>query len=52
LIGISVLTTTLFFDAPVFELFAGDAFLLQVNRVFTRIHSGAVEGADCGSRRK
>jgi hypothetical protein len=33
----------LFFDTPVFELFTGDAFILQVTRVFTHIHSGAME---------
>jgi hypothetical protein len=33
----------LFFDASVFELFAEDAFILQVTGVFTRILSGAVE---------
>jgi hypothetical protein len=32
----------LFFDAPVFEVFAGDEFILQVMVVFTRIRSGAV----------
>jgi hypothetical protein len=32
----------LFFDAPVFEVFAEDEFFLQVMGVFTRIRSGAV----------
>jgi hypothetical protein len=40
----------LFFDALVFELFAGDVFILQVMGVFTRM--GAAEGADCGGRRE
>jgi hypothetical protein len=36
----------LFFDTPVFELFAGDDFIVQVTRVFTRIRSEAAkEGA-------
>jgi hypothetical protein len=33
----------LFFDMPVFELFAADAFILQGTGVFTHIHSGATE---------
>jgi hypothetical protein len=33
----------LFFIAPVFKLFAGDVFILQVTGVFTRIRSGAAE---------
>jgi hypothetical protein len=31
----------IFFDTPVFVLFAGDAFILQIMVVFTRICSGA-----------
>jgi hypothetical protein len=39
----------LVFPAPVFELLDGDAFILQVHGVFTRIRSGATLAADCGS---
>jgi hypothetical protein len=41
----------LFFDAPVFELFVGDVFILQVTGVFTCIRSGAIAVADCGGTR-
>jgi hypothetical protein len=33
----------LFFDAPVFKLFAGETFILQVIGVFTRIRLGPTE---------
>jgi hypothetical protein len=38
----------LFFDTLVFNLFAEDAFILQVIGVFTHIFSGAAEGANYG----
>jgi hypothetical protein len=38
----------LFFDTLVFDLFAEDAFILQVIGIFTRILSGAAEGANYG----
>jgi hypothetical protein len=38
----------LFFPAPVFMLFDGEDFVLQMHRVFTRIHSGASLEADNG----
>jgi hypothetical protein len=38
----------LFFPAPVFELLDGDAFILQVQGVFTHIRSGATLVADGG----
>jgi hypothetical protein len=37
----SALLRVLFFPTPVFTLLDGDAFILQVMGVFTRIHSGA-----------
>jgi hypothetical protein len=43
----------LFFPAPVFMLFNGKDFILQMHRVFTRIRSGAsleaCSGGACGS---
>jgi hypothetical protein len=43
----------LFFPAPVFMLFDGEDFILQMHRVFTRIRSGdslvANTGGVCGS---
>jgi hypothetical protein len=42
----------LFFDVPIFLIFVGDPFILQVTDVFTRIRSRAVEGADYGGGRK
>jgi hypothetical protein len=43
----------LFFPVPVFMLFNGDDFILQMHQVFTRIHSGASleasSGGVCGS---
>jgi hypothetical protein len=47
----SSLLRLLFFDVPVFELFAGDAFILQVTGVFTRMCSGAIVVAVCGGTR-
>jgi hypothetical protein len=41
----------LFFDAPIFELFARDVFILQVTDAFNRIHSGATSVADYGGVR-
>jgi hypothetical protein len=38
----------LFFDAPAFELFVGDVFILQVMDVFTRIRSGGYSCGDYG----
>jgi hypothetical protein len=38
----------LFFPAPVFKILDGDAFILQVQGVFTRICSGATLAVDCG----
>jgi hypothetical protein len=38
----------LFFNAPVFELLAEDAFILQVTGIFTHIRSRAAEGVDYG----
>jgi hypothetical protein len=38
----------LFFAPPVFVLMHGDAFIIQVQGVFTRIHPGAVLVADSG----
>jgi hypothetical protein len=42
----------LFFNTPVFLLFARDPFTLQVTGVFTHIRSGDAEGADYGGSRK
>jgi hypothetical protein len=43
----------LFFPAPVFTLFDGKDFILQMHHVFTRIRSGAYleasSGGACGS---
>jgi hypothetical protein len=43
----------LFFPAPVFMLFDGEDFILQIHRVFTHIRSGASldanSGGACGS---
>jgi hypothetical protein len=36
---------------PVFMLFDGEAFILQVHRVFTRIRSGATLEASSGNTR-
>jgi hypothetical protein len=41
----------LFFPPPVFEPSDGDAFILQVQRVFTRIRSGAALVASGGGAR-
>jgi hypothetical protein len=41
----------LFFDAPNFELFAEDVFILQVTGFFTRIRLGAIPVANCGGAR-
>jgi hypothetical protein len=41
----------LFFHVPVFELFVGDVFILQVMGVFTRIRSESIAVADCGGVR-
>jgi hypothetical protein len=41
----------LFFPAAVFILFDGDGFILQRQRVFTRIRSGAAAEADGGGAR-
>jgi hypothetical protein len=41
----------LFFPAPVFILFDGEDFILQVHRVFTRIRSGASLVASSGGAR-
>jgi hypothetical protein len=41
----------LFFPAPVFMLFDGEDFILQMHRVFTRIHSGAFLEANSGGER-
>jgi hypothetical protein len=38
----------LFFAPPVFMLFEGEGFILQVHRVFTRICSGATAVATGG----
>jgi hypothetical protein len=40
----------LFFLAPVFMLFDGDDFILQMHRVSTRIRSGASLEASSGAR--
>lgn len=42
----------LFFDTPVFLLFAGDPFIVQVTGVFTRIHKGDAVEEDCGGERR
>jgi hypothetical protein len=41
----------LFFPVPVFMLFDGEAFILQVHRVFSRIRSGASLEASSGGVR-
>jgi hypothetical protein len=41
----------LFFRAPVFMLFDGEDFILQMYQVFTRIHSGASLEARSGGAR-
>jgi hypothetical protein len=41
----------LFFPAPVFMLFNGEDFILQMHRVFTLIRSGASLGANNGGAR-
>jgi hypothetical protein len=41
----------LFFPAPVFMLFDGEDFILQMHRVFTRIRSGASLVANSGDAR-
>jgi hypothetical protein len=41
----------LFFPAPVFMVFDGDDFILQMQRVFTRILSGAALEASSGGAR-
>jgi hypothetical protein len=41
----------LFFDQPVFEVFGGDVFIVEVTGVFTRIRLGATPVADCGGAR-
>jgi hypothetical protein len=41
----------LFFQGPVFMLFDGEDFILQMHRVFTRIRSGASLVADSGGAR-
>jgi hypothetical protein len=38
----------LFFPAPVFMVFDGDGFILQMQRVFTRIRSGVAPEASIG----
>jgi hypothetical protein len=42
----------LFFDVPVFVLFADDAFTFPVTSVFTPIRSGAVGGENYGGSAK
>jgi hypothetical protein len=42
----------LFFPAPVFMLFNGEDFILQIQRVFTRIRSGASLEAGSGGTRE
>jgi hypothetical protein len=41
----------LFFPVPVFMLFDGDGFILQMHGVFTRIHSRAALDASSGGAR-
>jgi hypothetical protein len=41
----------LFFPAPVFKLFDGDGFILQMQWVFTRIRSRAAPEASSGGAR-
>jgi hypothetical protein len=41
----------LFFPAPVFMLFDGDGFILQMHQVFTRIRSGVAPEASSGGAR-
>jgi hypothetical protein len=42
------LSRDLFFPAPVFMLFDGEDFILQIHWVFTRIRSGASPEARSG----
>jgi hypothetical protein len=44
----SVSLRAIFFLASVFVLLDGDAFIIQVQGVFTRICSGVTLAADCG----